>query len=99
MKKKLNVFHTALRKIGSRVMNFSRNEIELQDLQQISRCPRQGASCSKLTMSLVNDSLKIQMAILQTHRYFFFFFFKKCENPHIVSTKITEYLLLKSITN
>ena len=29
-----------------------------------------GASCSKLTMSLVNDSLKFQMAILQIHFYY-----------------------------
>ena len=37
-----------------------------------------GASCSKLKMSLVNDSLKFQMAILQIHCYFLL---KKCENP------------------
>ena len=30
---------------------------------QMSQIP--GPSCSKLTMSLVNDSLKFQMAILQ----------------------------------
>ena len=36
------------------------------------------ASCSKLMMSLVNDSLKFQMAILQIHCYFLL---KKCENP------------------
>ena len=29
-----------------------------------------GASCSKLMMSLVKDSLKFQMAILQIHCYF-----------------------------
>ena len=39
---------------------------------------KSGASCSKLTMSLVNDSLKFQMAILQIHSYFLL---KKCENP------------------
>ena len=39
---------------------------------------RTGPSCSKLTMSLVNDSLKFQMAILQIHCYFLC---KKCENP------------------
>ena len=51
-----------------------------------------GASCSKLTMSLINDLLKFQMAILQIHCYFLL---KKCENPlhciakdsHIFSTK------------
>ena len=37
-----------------------------------------GASCSKLTISLVNDSLKFQMALLQIHYYFLL---KKCENP------------------
>ena len=37
-----------------------------------------GASCSKLTISLVNDSLKFQMAILQIHCYFLLI---KCENP------------------
>ena len=43
------------------------------------------ASCSKLTMSLVNDSLKFQMAILQIHCYFLL---KTGENPsHIFSTK------------
>ena len=35
-------------------------------------------SCSKLTMSLVNDSLKFQVAILQIHCCFLL---KKCENP------------------
>ena len=37
-----------------------------------------GASCSKLTVSLVNNSFKFQMAILQIHCYFFI---KKMENP------------------
>ena len=32
------------------------------------------ASCSKVTISLVNDSLNFQMAILQIHRYFLFYF-------------------------
>ena len=48
-------------------------------------CP--GASCSKLIMSLENDSLKFQTAILQIHCYFLLI---KCENPkdsHILSTK------------
>ena len=51
-----------------------------------------GPSCSKLTTSLVNDSLKFQTLILQIHCYFLL---KKCENPlqcsakdsHIFSTK------------
>ena len=37
-----------------------------------------GPSCSKLTMALVNDLLKFQMAILQIHCYFLL---KKCDNP------------------
>ena len=37
-----------------------------------------GPSCSKLMLSLVNDSLKFQIAILQKHCYFLL---KKCENP------------------
>ena len=39
---------------------------------------RYGPSCSKLTMSLVNVSLKFQTLILQIHCYFLL---KKCENP------------------
>ena len=61
-----------------------------------------GASCSKLTMSLVNDSLNFQMAILQLHSYFCW---KKnvkilciAKASHFfAATKITVYLLLKSI--
>ena len=37
-----------------------------------------GASCSKLTTSLVNVSLKFQTLIIQIHCYFLL---KKCENP------------------
>ena len=37
-----------------------------------------GASCSKFTTLLFNDSLKFQMAILQIHCNFLL---KKCENP------------------
>ena len=39
---------------------------------------RPGPSCSKLTTSLVNVSLKFQTLILQIHCYFLL---KKCENP------------------
>ena len=50
-----------------------------------------GPNCSKLIMSLVNDSLKFRMAILQIH----------CIALHRILTfyqqKITVYLLLKSI--
>ena len=48
--------------------------------------PNPGPSCSKLTMLLVNDSLKFQMAIIQIHCYFLL---KKCENPlhNFFSTK------------
>ena len=49
---------------------------------------KSGPSCSKLTTSLVNVSLKFQTLILQIHCYFLL---KKCENPakgsHIFSTK------------
>ena len=38
---------------------------------------KQGPSCSKLTTSLVNVSLKFQTLILQIH----YFLLKKCENP------------------
>ena len=37
-----------------------------------------GPSCSKLTTSLVNVSLKFQTLILQIHCHFLL---KKCENP------------------
>ena len=51
-----------------------------------------GASCSKLTTSLVNVSLKFKMLILQIHCYFLL---EKCENllqcnakdSHIFPTK------------
>ena len=52
---------------------------------------KSGPSCSKLIMSLVNDSLKFQRVILQIHCYFLL---KKCErilcnakDSHIFSTK------------
>ena len=41
----------------------------LKMMVQVCQCLT-GASCSKLMMSLVNDSLKFQMAILQIHCYF-----------------------------
>ena len=42
-------------------------------------------------MSLVNDSLKFQMAILQIHCYFWL---KKCENPlHLFAYVIDIYLM------
>ena len=61
-----------------------------------------GPSCSKLTTSLVNVSLKFQTLILQIHCYFLL---KKCENPlyckglvqrilTFFQQKITVYLLL-----
>ena len=59
---------------------------------------KSGPSCSKLTTSLVNVSLKFQTLILQIHCYFLL---KKCENPlhckgfsHYFQQKITVYLLL-----
>ena len=47
---------------------------------------RPGPSCSKLTTSLVNVSLKFQTLILQIHCYFLL---KKCtaKDSHIFSTK------------
>ena len=49
-------------------------------------------------MSLVNDLLKFQMAILQIHCYFLLI---ECENPlqckglsHFINIKITVYLLM-----
>ena len=59
------------------------------------------SSCSKLTMSLVNVSLKFQTLILQIHCYFLL---KKCENPlHYFLLKKCEnplhYFLLKKCEN
>ena len=45
---------------------------------------RTGASCSKLTTSLVNVSLKFQTLILQIHCYFLL---KSAKDSHIFSTK------------
>ena len=59
------------------------------------------ASYSKLMVSLVNDLLKFQMAILQI--YFYFFAEKKVRILCIAKVfiffqqKVTVYLLLKSI--
>ena len=57
---------------------------------------------TKLTMSLVNDSLKCQMAILQIHCYFLL---EKCENPlqckgfsHLFNKKTTVCLFFKKMT-
>ena len=55
-----------------------------------------GPSCSKLTTSLVNVSLKFQTLILQIHCYFLL---KKCKNPlqrilTFFQQKVTVYLLL-----
>ena len=48
-------------------------------VEQVSLNPNNtGASCSKLTTSLVNVSLKFETLILQIHCYFLL---KKCENP------------------
>ena len=58
-----------------------------------------GPSCSKLTTSLVNVSLKFQMLISVTHQYFLL---KKCEKllhckifSHFVNKNITVYLVIK----
>ena len=47
-------------------------------LSAISSSKHPGPSCSKLTTSLVNVSLKFQTLILQIHCHFLL---KKCENP------------------
>ena len=61
------------------------NKNKLAEFKQIlgQNFPREvsgkpGPSCSKLTRSLVNVSLKFQTLILQIHCYFLL---KKCENP------------------
>ena len=48
------------------------------DLKGKKQLSFSGASCSKLTTSLVNVSLKFQTLILQIHCHFLL---KKCENP------------------
>ena len=50
----------------------------LPDHVRIAIILKPGPSCSKLTTSLVNVSLKFQTLILQIHCYFLL---KKCENP------------------
>ena len=73
-----------------------KNSVHLIGLHQA------GPSCSKLTTSLVNDSLKFQTGILQIHCYFLLI---KCENPlhesfamqrilTFYQQKITVYLLM-----
>ena len=52
---------------------------------------RSGPGCSKLTTSLVNVSLKFPTLISNTCQYFLL---KKCEK--LFSTKISEYLVIKS---
>ena len=55
-------------------------------------CKRTGPGCSKLTASLVNDSLKFQTLISQICQYFLS---KKCEKllQKLFSTKISVYLI------
>ena len=58
---------------------------------------RSGASCSKLTMSLVNVSLKFQTLILQIHCCFLL---KKCENPlHCTNNSVFVTLADICLTN
>ena len=62
---------------------------ELSDLR-ISTClKKSGLGCSKLTMLLVNVSLKLQMLISQIHQYLLL---KKCE-------KLLQASLIFSIKN
>ena len=58
-----------------------------------------GPSCSKLTTSLVNVSLKFQTLISQIHQYFLL---KKCEKllqcksfSHVFQQKNSVYLVIK----
>ena len=51
-----------------------------------------GPGCSKLTMSLVNVSLKFQMLISQTRQYFLL---KNVRSFSFFSTKISVYLVIK----
>ena len=48
---------------------------------------KSGPSYSKLTMPLVNDSLKFQMAILQMHCYFLYKYTVIAKDSNIFSTK------------
>ena len=62
---------------------------------------KSGPGCSKLTMSLVNVSLKFQMLISEIWQYFLL---KKCEKLlqqcksffHFFNKKISVYLVIKS---
>ena len=63
-----------------RPFNFFGYIRQVRDIENEKLGPP-GASCSKLTMSLVNDSLKFQMAILQIHCIC------KAKVSHIISTK------------
>ena len=58
-----------------------------------------GPSCSKLTTSLVNNSLKFQTFIFQIHYYFLLI---KCENPlHFVNknNSVFAYVVGISLTS
>ena len=68
--------------------------------QHMEVCMLPGPSCSKLTKSLVNMSLKFQMLISQIRQYFLL---KKCEKTFAVQKlltffqqKISVYLVIKS---
>ena len=65
------------RTIGPLVFSAIFFSMLIQEVKPQTLC-HPGASCSKLRMPLVNNWLKIQMAILQIHCYFLL---KKCENP------------------
>ena len=70
---------------------FLKSEDMTIDGLKTSKYHSTGASCSKLTTSLVNVSLKFQTLILQIHCYFLL---KKCENP-----LQCKYFLLKKCEN
>ena len=75
----INTLKHSLVKHTSRKHEHNRCKIMHINVHKSFLC-RPGASYSKLTMSLVNDSLKFQMAILQIHCHL-----KKCENPQCIA--------------
>ena len=67
----------------------------LQHYAKMSLKYSTGPGCSKLTMSLVNVSLKFQMLISLIHQYFLL---KKCEKLLLLTffqQKISVYLVIK----
>ena len=59
---------------------------------------KQGLGCSKLTLSLVNETLKFQMLISQIWQYFFMKKYEKLllKLLSFLKKKISVYLVIKS---